>query len=74
MDPVETKMIVPQPKWKSKYFWAAIVSVIAFILGNWGLYDAIGLTSETFQRMCDLVFTAITALGIWNDAGNKEEY
>jgi len=68
------KTIVSQPKWKSKYFWAAIASLVAFILGNYGLYDYIGLTNETFRTLVDLIFVAITALGVWNDSGNAEEY
>ena len=70
----DKKIIFTQPKWKSKYFWMAIAAIVAFVLGNWGLYDAIGMTDESFQKLLDLVFVAVTALGVWNDAGNKEEW
>lgn len=68
------KTIISQPKYKSKYFWTAIASLVMFVLGNYGLYDAIGMTNESFKTFVDLVFVALTALGIWNDAGNKLEY
>jgi hypothetical protein len=63
-----------QPKWKSKYFWLAMASLVAFILGNWGLYDKIGLTQESLQIGLDLVFAALTALGIWNDASDAQNW
>lgn len=66
--------IKSQPKWKSKIFWIAISSIIAFILGNYGLYDVIGLTSDSFQTLLNLIFAALAAFGVWNDAGNKENY
>ena len=70
----DKKIIFTQPKWKSKYVWMAIAAIVAFVLGNWGLYDAIGMTDESFQKLLDLVFVAVTALGVWNDAGNAEEW
>jgi uncharacterized membrane protein len=66
--------ITSQPKWKSKYFWIGIGSIVAFVLGNWGLYDYIGLTDETFQKLLDLVFTTLGFLGVWNDSGNAKEW
>lgn len=71
---MEEKTIVSQPKWKSKYFWLAIASLVSFFLGNYGLYDAIGMTNESFQKFLDLLFVALTALGIWNDSGNAGEW
>lgn len=68
------KTITSQKKWQSKYFWLAIASLISFVLGNYGLYDAIGMTNESFQKFLDLIFVALTALGIWNDSGNALEF
>lgn len=71
---VTKKITISQPKWKSKYFWYAMVAIAAFVLGNWGLYDFIGLTNETFQQLCNLIFAAVTALGVWNDSGNAKDW
>ena len=68
------KTITSQKKWQSKYFWLAIASLVSFVLGNYGLYDAIGMTNESFQKFLDLIFVALTALGIWNDSGNVLEF
>ena len=68
------KVITTQPKWKSKYFWIAVASLIGFILGNWGLYDAIGLTGETYQTLVNFILALPVALGIFNDSGNSKEW
>ena len=68
------KTITSQKKWQSKYFWLAIASLVSFVIGNYGLYDAIGMTNESFQKFLDLIFVALTALGIWNDSGNALEF
>ena len=60
-----------QSRFKSKAAWIAIAAVVGFILGNYGLYDAIGLTNESYQLLVDLILAAIGAFGIWNDPTNK---
>ena len=63
-----------QPKWKSKIFWTAIASVVLMILGNFGLYDKIGITSEFAQGIINTIFAAAAALGVWNDSSDAINY
>jgi len=63
-----------QNRLTSKAAWIAIAAVIGFILGNYGLYDAIGLTNESYQLLVDLILAAIGAFGIWNDPTTKDSF
>jgi uncharacterized membrane protein len=63
-----------QSRWRSKAAWVSVFAVIAFLLGNYGLYDYIGLTPETFQKLVDLVLSACVVWGIFNNPTDKENY
>jgi uncharacterized membrane protein len=63
-----------QSRWKSKYLWAAIIALVAFVLGNWGLYNAIGLTDESFKQFADLIFMVLVGLGIYNNPTDAENW
>ena len=63
-----------QSRLNSKVFWVAAVALIGFILGNWGLYDTIGLTSESFQTLADLIFAVGLAVGIFNNPSDAENW
>lgn len=68
------KTITAQPKWKSKIFWAGILSLLIALAGQFGLWDVIGMTNETAQNIADTVLTLIGMFGVWNDSGNATEY
>lgn len=65
---------VSQPKYKSPYFWAGIVSILLIVMGNYGLYDVIKMPEGTVRLIIDLFFTAIGWFGVWNDSGNKNKF
>jgi uncharacterized membrane protein (DUF373 family) len=56
-----------QKKYQSPILWAAMVALIGFVLGNFGLYQYIGLTDTTFKTLADLVFVVLIGLGIYNN-------
>lgn len=63
-----------QSRIKSKAAWLAIAAIISFMLGNYGLYDAIGFTAESFQTLLNLIFVALAAFGVWNNPTDKEQF
>lgn len=63
-----------QPKWKSKYFWAALGSLVLLILGNWGLFEVVGLTSDAAKAIIDAALVAATALGVFNDSSDATNW
>ena len=56
-----------QNRFKSKVFWVGIVSIIVLVGGNYGLWDVIGMTSETFQALANLVFATLGTIGVLNN-------
>lgn len=60
-----------QNRLQSKVLWVAIFAVVGFVLGNWGLYDKLGMTSESYKQLVDLLLAALAAFGIFNNPVNK---
>ena len=48
-----------------------MVALIGFILGNFGLYQYIGLTNETFNEFSTLIFAVLVGLGIYNNPNDS---
>ena len=63
-----------QNRWLSKYMWAAYVALAVFILGNYGLYDVIGMDESSFKEFANLILIVITGLGIFNSPTDKENF
>ena len=62
-------------KWyKSWVVWTAFIALLAFGLGNWELYQAIGLTSDTFQTLANLILTLMIALGVINNPTSTKTF
>lgn len=63
-----------QNRLKSKAAWVAVFALIGFILGNWGLFDVIGLTNETWQQLVELLLAALAAFGIFNNPTESDHF
>jgi len=63
-----------QNRWKSKIVWTTLIALIVLLGGNYGLWNAIGMTSETFQAAANLVLSILIALGIVNNPTDSENY
>lgn len=63
-----------QNRWKSKIVWTTLIALVVLLGSNYGLWDAIGMNSETFQAAANLVLTALIALGIINNPTDSENY
>lgn len=63
-----------QSRWKSKIVWTTILSLVVLVGGNYGLWDAIGMTSETFQQAANLVLTVLVTVGILNNPSDAEKF
>ena len=63
-----------QSRWKSPYLWTSIAAVIAFIFGNWGLYDKIGLNEDSFKNLVNLILSAMATMGIVNNPTDAKKW
>lgn len=66
--------LVVQSRWRSKAAWVAVAAIIGFVLGNWGLFDKIGLTDESWQQLVELVLASLAAFGVFNDPTSKSTF
>lgn len=63
-----------QNRFKSWAAWVALFAVLGFVLGNWGLFDKIGLTDETWKTLTELILAALAAFGILNNPTDRESF
>ena len=63
-----------QSRWKSKVVWAAILATVLSLLGNLGLYEALGISQEPLQHMIDAVLTLLVAFGVLNNPTDAEHF
>jgi uncharacterized membrane protein len=68
---MSTEVTTTQSRWKSYVMWAAVVSQIVVIVGLVGGWDAIGITSDTFQGVATAILEMLTLFGIINSPTNK---
>lgn len=68
---VETRTITAQPKWMSWRFWVALATLILLVIK---LVTGYEIPVEVWDKILDAALTIGSAFGIWNDAGNKNEY
>ena len=71
MPEIENNITTKQSRWRSPVVWTAIFAVLAFILGNWGLYDVIGITEAGLAQLFNLVLAALISIGILNNPTDK---
>ena len=65
---------ISQSRWRSKPAWVALAAIVGFVLGNWGLFDKIGLTNESWQQLVELVLAGMAAFGVFNNPTSKETF
>lgn len=63
-----------QNRLKSKAAWVAVLAIIGFVLGNWGLFEVIGLTDETWQQLVELILAALAAFGVFNNPTDAQNF
>ena len=69
-----SEILVTQSRWRSKYVWIGLFSIVAFVLGNYGLYDAIGMTSEALQTLFNLILSFLISVGVVNNGSFKDKW
>jgi uncharacterized membrane protein len=60
-----------QDRFKSKVLWVTITSALLLLLGNWGLYEIVGIKQEIIQQTIDFILLCLTSFGIINSPDNK---
>lgn len=63
-----------QNRWKSKVTWAGIAATVLMLLGQLGLYDAVGITQEWTQTVVELVLSLLVAFGVLNNPTDADNF
>lgn len=60
-----------QNRFKSKVLWVTLTSALLLLLGEWGLYEVIGIKQEVIQHTIDFILLCLTGFGILNSPDNR---
>ena len=63
-----------QNRWKSKTAWVSLFALLGFLLGNWGLFDLIGLTDQGWQTFVELLLASLMAFGVFNNPTAQDRF
>ena len=63
-----------QSRFRSKAAWAALCSLSGRCLASLGIYDRIGITSETWQALTTALLATLAAFGVLNNPTDGENF
>jgi len=63
-----------QNRFKSKYLWLAVASLISLVLKQYGLFEFLKMTPEFFQTFVDGLLMIAVLLGVVNDPTDAEKW
>jgi uncharacterized membrane protein len=63
-----------QNRLKSPVVWCTFATGLFAILGEWGLYETIGLEKEVLQHTVTFIISCFVLFGILNNPNDKENF
>lgn len=70
----EATTTTTQARWKSSVMWAAVIAQFVAIVGLLGLWDKLGMTSDTFQGVATAVLQILVLVGVLNNPTSKTNW
>lgn len=67
-------MTMDQNRLKSPIVWTSFFTGLLAILGEWGLYDKVGMDQEVLQHTITFLLCSFSMFGILNNPTNKEGF
>ena len=62
-----------QNRFKSPVLWSSIITALLLLLGEWNLYDILGIKEELARHTFDFILLVLTLFGVINNPNNKSE-
>ena len=62
-----------QNRFKSKVLWVTLANNFLMLLGNWGLFDKIGIEQDLIKQSIYFIIFTLVSFGIINSPTNKGE-
>lgn len=63
-----------QSRWRSKAAWASLLGLVGLIFSNYGLYNLLGITSDTWQALVNALLAALVAFGVLNNPTDPNHF
>jgi uncharacterized membrane protein len=63
-----------QSRWRSKTAWLAAVSALLLVGDAFGLWPALGVTSDVARGIMDAILAVATGFGAFNNPTSKTSY
>ncbi len=63
-----------QSRWRSKAAWASLLGLVGLIFSNYGLYNLLGITSDTWQALVNALLAALVAFGVLNNPTDPKHF
>lgn len=67
----ETTTLANQPRYKSWALWLSVLGAVGVILNSTGVFEKIGLDSNSFEVIVNAIGTILIAFGIVNNPTSK---
>jgi uncharacterized membrane protein len=59
---------------KSPVAWAAVVTLVLFVMKTFNLLAPIGLSEDSFKELTSLIFAVLAAFGIFNNPTDRDSF
>lgn len=66
--------IESQPRWKSWALWLSVLGALGVIFSSLGVFEKIGISSDTFETVVNAIGTILIAFGIVNNPTDKTHF
>ena len=66
--------IESQPRWKSWALWLSVLGALGVIFSALGVFEKIGISSDTFEAVVNAIGTILIAFGIVNNPTDKTHF
>ncbi len=63
-----------QSRWRSKPAWAALLGLAGLVFTHYGLYDVLGITSDTWQTVTNALLSVLVAFGVLNNPTDPQNF
>ncbi len=63
-----------QSRWRSKAAWASLLGLVGLLFSNYGLYNILGITSDTWQALVNALLAALVAFGVLNNPTDPNNF
>ena len=73
-EPAKVNRWALRDRLRSRVLWAAFAGCVMTVFSAFGLWEKIGISSETFREVIAAIGALLAAFGVFNDPTNREGF